>query len=612
MFSVIARYHSLSGNLNLKNTIQECFNLDTVVPTISFPSLLENLSNNTQMAFTNDYFINECTLLPIYVPFLPEERRDLIISDMKYEKGTRISSLLGIQAGHILEIKSLKYCPLCALDDYKEYKATYFHRLHQVEGIKICSKHECLLKEYNPKEDVSRLQFINFEYKNLDCEIQYEKDDVLRKWYIEISKSFEFLLSNNLYQFNNVKIHGMYIEHLNSMDLVTPSKRIKQKELADQFICFYEEKLLNHLNCSIDKNNESNWLRNITRKPTNIIHPLRHILFIIFLCGSLESFFQNKIYYHPFGKGPWPCLNISADHYLKDVISECIVTSDYKTRQPVGTFVCTCGFVYSRKGPDSKAEDRYKIGRIKNFGQIWEQKLIELVSEEKYNLKCLSEKMNCDPKTVVKYAEKLSVVDKINTSMKIEESRIVNTTENNFDYKDELLNFVKHNPRLSRTEIRKLMKKQYIWLYRHDKVWLMENLPACIDKIEIDNKSGTRIDWNERDRQIYNVIKTEYEKIISSGKLVRITKSLLGKKAGCNSLLYKNIDNLPQTSLILEQICESIEEYQIRRIKFVAERLYKEKGSFKRWELVRNVGIRKLHENKLNTIIDEILSEYNN
>lgn len=134
---MIARYHSCSGNLNYKHTIKDCFNFDTVVPTISFPSLLENLSNNTQSAFTSDNFINKCTLLPIYVPFLPEKRRDLILNDMKYEKGTRISNLLGIQAGHILTINSLKYCPECAAEDYSKYHESYFRRIHQIEGIKV-------------------------------------------------------------------------------------------------------------------------------------------------------------------------------------------------------------------------------------------------------------------------------------------------------------------------------------------------------------------------------------------------------------------------------------------------------------------------------------------
>lgn len=598
----------MSGNLNLKNTLQECFNFDTIVPSIYFPCLLENLSNNIHKAFTSDYFINKCTLLPIYVPFLSVDRRNLIVNDMKYEKGKRIYSLLGIQAGHILEINSLKYCPICAQEDYIKYKETYFRRLHQCDGVRVCSKHECFLKKYNPN-DASRLEYISLDYKDVDFKAEYENDDILRKWYIEISKSYEFLLSNDLFQFNNNKIHEMYIHHLDSHGYLTPSKRVKQIELAEQFTEYYGEKMLNSLNCYVTKN-ESNWLRKITLKPKSIIHPLRHILFIIFLCGSLERFFHNKIYYHPFGEGPYPCLNVASGHYLKDVISDCIITRDYKTGQPVGTFVCNyCGFVYSRKGPDLKPEDRFRIGRIKKFGHIWEQKLLELVDEGKYNLKSLSEKMNCDPKTIVKYAKNLSVADRINTKMKIRESSVVNKKENNFNYKDELLNFIRLNPQLSRTEVRNLMKKQYTWLYRHEREWLMKNLPHHIAKSKIEYKPN-RVNWNERDVQIYNTIRTDYETLMNSGKLVRITKSLLGKRTGYRSLLDKHIEKLPMTSQLLKQICESIEDFQKRRIKIVAEQLYKNNGSFKRWELVRAAGISKIYESKLVDFIDCIVKKY--
>ncbi|MBV7508768.1 hypothetical protein KW850_26495 [Bacillus sp. sid0103] len=52
----------------------------------------------------------------------------------------------------------------------------------------------------------------------------------------------------------------------------------------------------------------------------------------------------------------------------KNVLTSCVITRDYKTGLPVGTFTCSCGFVFSRKGPDKTNEDRYKIGRIKELG----------------------------------------------------------------------------------------------------------------------------------------------------------------------------------------------------------------------------------------------------
>lgn len=612
MYSVIARYHSLSGNLNFKHTIKDCFNIDTVVPTIGFPSLLENLSNNTQnpTVFSSNYLINKCTLLPIYVPFLPIDRRNLIISIMKFEKGRRLHYLLGIQSGHIQKNNGLKYCPLCAKDDYNNYNEPFFHRLHQIEGIKVCSKHGCFLKDYNPNEDDSRLKFINFDYKNVDIKIEYENDDELRKWYIKIAKAYNYLLTNDLYEFNNTKIYEMYLNYIDALGFVTPSQSIQQRDLVDHFVNFYGEKLLDNLNCSIDKNYSNNWLSKLSRKPKNIIHPLKHILFINFLCDSFEGFFQNKFNYHPFGKQPWPCLNIASNHYLKDVVNKCTITSDYNNKRTVGTFECSCGFIYSRNDSDITKEDRYKASRIKIFGHTWEQKLTELIKEEKYNLKELSKKMNCSPATVVKYAKKLCVDDKINSKMITKENTGI--SGNYVDYKNEILNFIKLNPNLKRTEIRNAMKKQYSWLYKHDKEWLMGNLPDCISKTKIDNKSANLVNWNERDVQMCNAIKKEYEKVISSEKPIRVTKTLLGKRAGCSSFIRQDLNKLPNANRLLKQICEDIETFQMRRIKFAAEQLHEKQGSFKRWELIRDASIKKDAEVNLDIYIDEVINEFNN
>ncbi len=99
---------------------------------------------------------------------------------------------------------------------------------------------------------------------------------------------------------------------------------------------------------------------------------MTHILLINFLCEDIKEFFKGVTNsYNPFGHGPWPCLNIACSNYKKDIIKDVVVTDDYKTRIPVGTVRCNCGCVYSRKGPDKSVDDRYKIGRIKEFGDVW-------------------------------------------------------------------------------------------------------------------------------------------------------------------------------------------------------------------------------------------------
>ena len=49
---------------------------------------------------------------------------------------------------------------------------------------------------------------------------------------------------------------------------------------------------------------------------------------------------------------------------------------------PIGTFNCSCGFIYARKGPDKLVDDLYRIGRIKAFGGVWKGKLKEINDEK--------------------------------------------------------------------------------------------------------------------------------------------------------------------------------------------------------------------------------------
>lgn len=127
-----------------------------------------------------------------------------------------------------------------------------------------------------------------------------------------------------------------------------------------------------------------------------------------------------------------------------------------------------------------------------------------------------------------------------------------------------------------------------------------QNIKLTIDKYDVI-----------LDIQVFSEIEQEYKKIISSEKLVRVTKSLIGQRTGYSSLLYSYIDKLPKTSKLLNEICETVEEFQIRRIEFFAKRLYENKGVLKKWEVIRAAGIRKEFELRLNPIIDKIIDEYN-
>ena len=179
----------------------------------------------------------------------------------------------------------------------------------------------------------------------------------------EFSPGFEFL-------------HAAYQRALISRDLATYSGRIRMTELQEAFTLYYPDDVLSYLHCNLNRQSPDNWLARLVRKPDGSQHPLQHLLLMHFLDVPIESFFSNPLDFHPFGTGPWPCLNIASDHYRQHQIKHCeIVHSQYVGGRPVGTFSCSCGFVYSRTGPDASVEDQFRFNKIKAFGQIWETKL---------------------------------------------------------------------------------------------------------------------------------------------------------------------------------------------------------------------------------------------
>jgi len=78
------------------------------------------------------------------------------------------------------------------------------------------------------------------------------------------------------------------------------------------------------------------------------------------------------------------------------------VSRDSKSDLPIGTFICGCEFVYSRKGPDKIKDDLYDIGRMKRLGTVWMAELNKL-AKEGYSLRGITKKLDVGAKTIKKY-----------------------------------------------------------------------------------------------------------------------------------------------------------------------------------------------------------------
>jgi len=585
LYSWFARYHVHSANISPKQTMKDLFGTKNAVAIPDLPTHLDEVYGRIKHFDIPeiDQLIKEHTLFRYYTAFQPTHISDSILNSMKFgNQSSTVYLKTGVAASSVKECDYFRFCPSCLLEDNQSKGEPYWHVSHHIPGVHMCLKHGSYLNN-------STVEFRNgkkhefFAASEENCllsnktSIHTEKVKTFLKLIAEQSTSL--ILKDSLLEFENIQ--RTYKHLLRQNGIANVNGIVDQQKLAEQFKLFYSEELLNIVQSSVRIENPSCWLKSITRKHRKAFHPLRHILLIYFLTNSVENLNKfSEIEYQPFGKAPYYCLNPAASHYKERVVFGLEISLCNDTKRPVGTFSCSCGFIYSRRGPDKFQEDILKIGRIKKFGHVWEDKLGQLVHQEKKSWYAAAKELKCDISTIKKYSTKILFEENQSNPDKVEIAQLKQI--------DWLL-LLKKYPEYSVTALRKIAPALYLWHYRNNLEWLQNNSPKKKSKTNISK----RVDWSERDIQVLNDIKEEFIKLKAIEKPTFINKSRIGKEIGCLAILEKHLDKMPRTKQYLESNMESREEFQIRRIIWACKKINDSGQELVKWKVKRMAGIRE-------------------
>lgn len=616
LYSVFARYHIRSGNTSFKSTINDLFGSTNITAVMDLPSNLNKLIENLPVGskYTAEYLIYNHTLYPYYAAFLPPGRAKEVLDSMKMDRGGSIYTQIGIMASSITLNQFLKFCPACIEEDKQRYGELYWHRIHQMSGIFVCPKH------YIPIYDsqVPVRSYNKHKYKSAsedNCKV-YDvinyPDNIIEKM-VNIAQDTKVLLNSSFEKKEIEWFKEQYLAKLMEMGFATINKSISQKEFIKSFIDYYGEGFLRLAQSEVDADSETNWLMDMLRKKNKTSHPIRHLLLARFLGISIDDLFNKKLEYKPFRDGPWPCLNKAADHYLQPVVTDMKVTYSADVKKPIGTFKCSCGFVYARSGPDVTEDASYTIGRIKAFGPVWESRLKEL-TEKKLTLRETSRLLGVDPNTVKKYAKKLGLATYWEKRSNDDNESLVNYSKgasgNDYNkrdiYRNEWIGLLKKNPDKGKTELRQMNAALFTWLYRNDREWLNNNSPV---KKRVNN-GYARVDWDIRDKEILAKVEGIVKNMLDSKeKPERISISRIGSKLGIRALLEKHLDKLPRTRAYLDSVKESDRDFRIRRMKWAIRELEKEGQELKEWRIIRKAGIRKEYQENIEIKLENLIGQ---
>ena len=570
IYYIFLRYSKRSLDINIGSTLKDLFGKKNYNLGLFLPSNLDYFCNEVRKVslYTFDYFLDKHTLYPLFQPFLTDRIKKDVMSYIKYGGINNINYKLGVNNETEFQIKSIKLCQKCIIEDESKYGEPYLHRVHQIPFNYICLLHNEVLKEVTLPKSMKKWKFTGVD--------DILKDDTMQKIdapvnvnllgkYKALSLDIIEVIDGRLNNYNLDLIYRKYEHRLYKRNYISVMNKIKLNSLIKDFEDFYSKEFLHSVNADADVDPSINWLATISRRKSKIVHPLRHLLFIRFLFGSINEFISaEENVYKPFGKGPWPCLNPIADHYMKDVVDVCIITRNDETGDPQGTFNCSCGYIYSRRGPDKSESSRYIKNVVKAFGKVWEDKLRYYIENTDYGVFKLSKIMGCSTGNIKVYAEKLGIYFKLGLGEKADryrkDSQKINEQGLLQLYRNQLLEYINNNPELSRTEIRLNRRKQWRYVAKNDNEWLKANLPDPIPR------KLNFTDWSKKDMELKEKVSEVISEIKEFGRDKKITISIIQNRINYHSL-GKNLNRLPMTKKVVESYLGNIKGYKDNSVK---------------------------------------------
>jgi len=181
VYSWFCRYYVHSGYPNNKMALEDILYNRHNNPSKEFLGHLNpEIEQVIKSMYSIDELILEHTMFPQYARFIECSKK----KDALYRLGHDFCD-----AHHLFSIlprnegdQYLKYCPVCASEDRKQYGETYWHRNHQIRNMNVCTRHECRLAKstipakseqsftLDPAEIVVQDAMVKYDVNSLEME----------------------------------------------------------------------------------------------------------------------------------------------------------------------------------------------------------------------------------------------------------------------------------------------------------------------------------------------------------------------------------------------------------------------------------------------------------
>lgn len=437
IYSYVARLHVYWAETNHRTTAKRLFGKAPINIDQRLPLGIEHLAKET--GYDVNALLQHHTFYPLFSGFVscPIALKEAMLSD----SGKNLANASCVAQAGIAHLGGSRYCPLCIEQDKRKYGVAFWHLSHQLQGVTCCTVHDVELIQVNlctrkfqlpPQQDDSKrvvaspeairlaqllLRFnFDFEFNIPDCREDY--------W----GGPSQLVRLKNQYRGQNVDM-SLLMEKVNSL-----SEQIFNTRIISENVVF-----------------------NLIHRPDYHSHPTKHI----FLCYALDLMPTLE-----------PKITVNRDEYHQ------ILERD--------RFRCVQIF---QNGALRLRRTSRRTGRSVNYVKTIARQLgVKYEKRTKFITPDIEERIIKSAKAgvhrrTIAYQEGVSISTVelfINGVLGLSEKRRnLRKESRREEARQTLLNTLSKQPALTRKQLKKAIYADYTWLYRHDKTWLYQTLPAA-------------------------------------------------------------------------------------------------------------------------------------
>ncbi len=142
LYSLLSRYHALSGHGSAAQTAFALFGRDRAGTQHDFPQHLDALCARTVGVLGSpEEICRQRTVLPFYLALRPLEDQSAAVDSLRGPSQGMLKYRLGLLTSRFRANHPLKACPDCMRDDAAAHGIAYWHRTHQFPGVWTCPQH---------------------------------------------------------------------------------------------------------------------------------------------------------------------------------------------------------------------------------------------------------------------------------------------------------------------------------------------------------------------------------------------------------------------------------------------------------------------------------------